>query len=634
VTLDDLIVSIGVDTSEMDSGTADGVERANSHLGELGKGVAGLAAGAAVGKLFADGLNAGLELQQLDTTLQNQFGMTEAEAGRAGKAAGDVYSAGFGESITEVGDAVGAVTQALGDMGEMSQEQTTQMTEDAMALATALGVDVADAATTAGQMIHNGLAKDGTEAFDLLAQAAKVLPKSMLGDLPDVLNEYGQQFKRLGIDGKDALGMLSQYVKAGGKDIDQAADIIHEFGRITTENTGQAKKAFQALGLDSNDMFKKLKAGGKDAEGAMGAAIEAIKGVKDPAKQAQLAVQLFGDMAGEQTDALLAMEPAGAAAAAGMDKAAGAAANAAGATSAAQSLDVVWRTMATTIGETLQPLLQWLSDFMTAHPEVVKIVAAALLGLAVALGIAAIAVWAMNSAMLANPIFWIVGLVVLLIATIILMAAKWDNVKANLIAAWDSIKSAFASSWAWLKSNVFNPIGNFFTKTIPGWVSTGVGYIKDKWNGLVSWFKGLPGKISSALSGMWDGLKSSFRSAVNWVISKWNNLSFSIGGGSVMGVDIPKVTLGTPNIPYLASGGVTTGPTMAMIGEGREQEAVLPLSKLDGMLNAASVRGAGGSSAQTLVIDVTGSDEDMKRLIRRIVKTDGRGHVQTAFGTR
>jgi len=38
-------------------------------------------------------------------------------------------------------------------------------------------------------------------------------------------------------------------------------------------------------------------------------------------------------------------------------------------------------------------------------------------------------------------------------------------------------------------------------------------------------------------------------------------------------------------IPYLAEGGVTTGPTLAMIGEGREQEAVLPLSKLQGLLN-------------------------------------------------
>jgi hypothetical protein len=98
-----------------------------------------------------------------------------------------------------------------------------------------------------------------------------------------------------------------------------------------------------------------------------------------------------------------------------------------------------------------------------------------------------------------------------------------------------------------------------------------------------------------------------------------------------MGVDIPSITLGTPNIPYLASGGVTTGPTMAMIGEGRENEAVLPLSKLDGMLRTASVQGAGGAP-QRLVLDVTGSDEDMKRLIRRIVKTQGRGSVQTAFG--
>jgi hypothetical protein len=98
-----------------------------------------------------------------------------------------------------------------------------------------------------------------------------------------------------------------------------------------------------------------------------------------------------------------------------------------------------------------------------------------------------------------------------------------------------------------------------------------------------------------------------------------------------MGVDIPSITLGTPNIPYLATGGVTTGPTMAMIGEGRENEAVLPLSKLDGMLRTASVKGA-GAAEQRLVVDVTGSDEDMKRLIRRIVKTQGRGSVQTAFG--
>jgi hypothetical protein len=44
------------------------------------------------------------------------------------------------------------------------------------------------------------------------------------------------------------------------------------------------------------------------------------------------------------------------------------------------------------------------------------------------------------------------------------------------------------------------------------------------------------------------------------------------------------------SIPQLAEGGIATSPTLAMIGEGRESEAVLPLSKLDNMMN----NGGGG----------------------------------------
>jgi len=35
----------------------------------------------------------------------------------------------------------------------------------------------------------------------------------------------------------------------------------------------------------------------------------------------------------------------------------------------------------------------------------------------------------------------------------------------------------------------------------------------------------------------------------------------------------------------MAEGGVVTGPTSAVIGEGSENEAVLPLSRLEGLLN-------------------------------------------------
>ena len=42
------------------------------------------------------------------------------------------------------------------------------------------------------------------------------------------------------------------------------------------------------------------------------------------------------------------------------------------------------------------------------------------------------------------------------------------------------------------------------------------------------------------------------------------------------------------DVPGLAKGGIATGPTLAMVGEGRESEAILPLSKLDGMLGRSS----------------------------------------------
>lgn len=73
-------------------------------------------------------------------------------------------------------------------------------------------------------------------------------------------------------------------------------------------------------------------------------------------------------------------------------------------------------------------------------------------------------------------------------------------------------------------------------------------------------------------------------SAINWVLSKINSISVTIPdwvpgvGGTTLGFNIPT-------IPALAAGGVATAPTLAMIGEGGEPEAVLPLSRLAALLD-------------------------------------------------
>lgn len=56
-----------------------------------------------------------------------------------------------------------------------------------------------------------------------------------------------------------------------------------------------------------------------------------------------------------------------------------------------------------------------------------------------------------------------------------------------------------------------------------------------------------------------------------------------------------------PNIPMLAEGGIVTGPTLAMIGEGKESEAVIPLSKLNTMMQ-------GGSQQVEVVGRISGAD--------------------------
>jgi len=64
------------------------------------------------------------------------------------------------------------------------------------------------------------------------------------------------------------------------------------------------------------------------------------------------------------------------------------------------------------------------------------------------------------------------------------------------------------------------------------------------------------------------------------------------------------VTLPAMGIPGLAEGGIVTGPTLALIGEGRESEAVIPLSKLPQIAgaNGGAVEVYGRISGQDILL--------------------------------
>ena len=72
-------------------------------------------------------------------------------------------------------------------------------------------------------------------------------------------------------------------------------------------------------------------------------------------------------------------------------------------------------------------------------------------------------------------------------------------------------------------------------------------------------------------------------------------LSLISGGAAGGGVSFMGAFTKILGIPKMAAGGIATGPTLAMIGEGSENEAVLPLSKLGNIMqssfNAGSING-------------------------------------------
>jgi hypothetical protein len=115
--------------------------------------------------------------------------------------------------------------------------------------------------------------------------------------------------------------------------------------------------------------------------------------------------------------------------------------------------------------------------------------------------------------------------------------------------------------------------------------------------------------VTSALFGMYDAMQqgASAGEALGQMFSRLLRqmaemvvqaaifagiLSLISGGAAGGGVSFLGAFNKILGIPKMAAGGIATGPTLAMIGEGNESEAVLPLSKLGNIMQSSFNAGA------------------------------------------
>ncbi len=333
-----------------------------------------------------------------------------------------------------------------------------------------------------------------------------------------------------------------------------------------------------------------------------------------------------------------------------------------------------------TIYEKIEPamrdIVRWATDltskieaFAAAHPGWVKAlaviggalagVAAAAIPLAMAIhtvgfavNAAKLAFGALNMVMHASPIGLVVAGIAALVAGFIW---AWNNIepfRQFFINLWESVKTAW-SNFLVAAQPVFDGIVTA--------VKTAIDAIKPVIDGVTTTFQGLINFITGVFTGSWtqawEGVKQVFAGIFNSLVAvvkmPFNGIIAMInsvidGINSIGSIKIPDWVPGIggegwsvniQHIPQLAQGGIATAPTVAMIGEGSESEAVLPLSRLASMLpsqgGAASsinvsfspsiqISGQGGDAYAQTSRALNEGVQNLKRELQRLMQDERR----------
>jgi len=204
--------------------------------------------------------------------------------------------------------------------------------------------------------------------------------------------------------------------------------------------------------------------------------------------------------------------------------------------------------------------------------------------------------------------------------------AVMEDLPEKLGEAWDGMAKWFESGIAeigeaiggfgtWLWNSITGAIGNI-AEAVSGfgsWIWSGItGALSGAWSTISGFGTWIYNSLKTALGGIGYEAYKAFHNAIASMLNGIANIELPLVGKPFKGL------FGT--IPMLASGGIVTQPTLAMIGE-RGAEAVIPLNK-------AGQLGMGQGMNVTIQMNapVYGVD-DLERTIRDMMSREQLGYT-------
>lgn len=529
--------------------------KAKEALGNL-KGLA--LVGGTIGGTITAGIAGAMSKEVLTDKLAASLGATPAMAKQYGDTASRIYAGAWGDSLEQVTDSVGVVASSFKNLGTEGEVSLEKATTRALDFSTVFGTEVSESVQTVSTLMSTGLVSSTTQGFDLMTAAFQRVPAAMRDELPEILHEYGVNFNALGFTGEQAFSTLVQAAQKGKFALDKTGDALKEFTIRGSDMSEASQGAYTAIGLDAEEMSRKIAAGGAGAQEALQATARGLLGISDPATRANTAIALFGtpleDLSVDQIPAFLEGLTGGENAMAGF----------AGATdrmgqtvndNGTVKLEALKRSITGGFTTALGESALWLSKNVPLLKDLgiaAGLTAAALGALALQQSILAaggIAAWfsrmigltkawaasqtILNLVMNANPLGIVIIAVTALVAAIVLAYRNSETFRNIVSAAWNGIKVAIGAVWSWLSTTVWPGLQAAFRAVgaVAMWLWQNA--ILPAWNGIkfaieVVWF------AIQVYFKLWQIAFRALGAVATWlyqnaILPAWNGIQTAIG---------------------------------------------------------------------------------------------------------
>lgn len=583
------------------------VSRANQQLGLVDKKTIATAAkftalastaAAAAGAMAVGLIKSGNDYIRTMNGVSAQTGITGDELKELGEIARSVYTSGKGENFQQVADALVSIKQASGLAGD----ELRAAANGAMLLNDTFGMETNETTRAAAALMKN-FGITAAEAYGIIAVGAQN-GANKNGDLLDTLNEYSVHYKALGLDADQFIQSLIAGADAGSFSIDKIGDAVKEFTIRSKDGSKTSAEAFAAIGLSAETMTAAFAAGGDAAEAAFFQTVRALNSMEDPVAKNAAGVALFGtmfeDLEAGMLNTMASMGDASIDAAAALRQMEAVKYNDIGyaitqisrsfsdalipsAEAAGQTVFAQMPAIRASIEKVVPSVTALASSFAAALPGIIEFIAAAaneaawlasvigdnwefivpvITGVATAFGAfkvltmvnalmtasatvtgimtAAQTALAAVTAVTITPIMGIAAAIGVAVAAGVMLYRNWDTI----VAAAGQLGAYLGAKWEEIKNGVASACGAI------------TGLFSVAFNSLPSILKA---PINAAIS------------LINSAINAINGIGFTIPDW-VPGIGGQAFSVNIPNIPMLARGGFTTGPSIA--GEAG-QEAVI-----------------------------------------------------------